>query len=58
MPVVAFPWAPAAERNTFKKNLDAVCDDAGKNACAEVGIDDLTAAQDADYAAVVKAYEK
>ena len=58
MPVVAFPWAPAPERNTFKKNLDAVCDDAGKNACAEVGIDDLTAADDADYAAVVKAYEK
>jgi hypothetical protein len=58
MPVVAFPSAPAAERATFKHNLDAVCDDEGKGACAEVGIDDLTAADDADYAGVVTAYGK
>jgi hypothetical protein len=58
MPVVAFPVAPAAERATFKHNLDAVCDEDGKSACAEIGIDDLTGAADADYAAVVTAYGK
>ncbi len=58
MPVVAFPSAPPAERKRFKKNLDAVCDDEGKSACAEVGIDDLTGADDADYAALVTAYGK
>lgn len=58
MPVVAFPVAPAAERQTFKRNLDAVCDEDGKTACAEVGIDDLTGADDANYAAVVTAYGK
>lgn len=58
MPVVAFPNAPPAERQKFKKNLDAVCDDEGKSACAEVGIDDLTRADDADYAAIVGAYGK
>lgn len=58
MPVVAFPSAPAAERQTFKKNLDAVCDNEGKSACAEVGIDDLTGASAAEYAAVVSAYGK
>jgi hypothetical protein len=58
MPVVAFPSAPPAERQKFKKNLDGVCNDEGKVACAEVGIDDLTGAADADYAAVVTAYDK
>jgi hypothetical protein len=58
MAVVAFPNASAAERKTFRDNLDAVCEDGGKSACAEVGIDDLTAASDADYAAVVSAYAK
>lgn len=58
MPVVAFPAAPKAERERFKRNLSAVCDDEGQSACAEVGIDDLTGADDADYAAIVKAYGK
>jgi hypothetical protein len=58
MPVVAFPSAPPPERNTFKKNLDSVCDDEGKSACAEVGIDDLTDADNAEYAAIVRAYGK
>jgi hypothetical protein len=58
MPVVAFPHAPAAEREEFKRKLDAVCDDEGKNACAEVGIDDLTSTDAATYAAVVAAYDK
>ena len=58
MPVVAFPNAPAAERQMFKKNLDSVCDDEGKSACAEVGIDDLTNASESEYAAIVKAYGK
>lgn len=58
MPVVAFPAAPKAEREQFKRNLDAVCNDEGKSACAEVGIDDLTGADAAEYAAIVKAYGK
>jgi len=58
MPVVAFSVAPAAEREKFKHNLDAVCNDEGKSACAEVGIDDLTGADDDEYAAIVKAYGK
>jgi ABC transporter, phosphonate, periplasmic substrate-binding protein len=56
MPVVAFPSAPAVERERFKRNLDKVCDDEGKSACAEVGIDDLTSADDAEYAAIVRSY--
>jgi hypothetical protein len=58
MAVVAFPSAPPAERKTFKKNLDGLCEDDGKSACAEVGIDDLAEADDADYASVVSAYGK
>jgi len=58
MPVVAFPDAPRAEREAFKKKLDAVCDDEGKSACAEIGIDDLNSADNADYAAVIAAYDK
>jgi hypothetical protein len=58
MPVVAFRTAPQAERERFKRNLDAVCNGEGKSACAEVGIDDLTGADDAEYAALVKAYGK
>ena len=58
MPVVAFADAPAAERKQFKHNLDAVCSDEGKSACAEVGIDDLTGADDDEYAAIVRAYGK
>jgi len=56
MPVVAFPAAPRAERITFKKKLDEVCEDDGKMACVEVGIDDLTGADAGDYAVVVVAY--
>jgi hypothetical protein len=56
MPVVAFPNSPPAERQTFKKKLDGLCEDDGKSACAEVGIDDLTESDDADYASVVSAY--
>ena len=58
MPVVAFSSAPAAEREKFKRNLDSVCNDEGKSACAEVGIDDLTGADDDEYAAIVRAYGK
>jgi ABC-type phosphate/phosphonate transport system substrate-binding protein len=58
MPVVAFPAAPKAERERFKRNLDAVCNDEGKSACAEVGIVDLTGADDAEYAELVKTYGK
>jgi hypothetical protein len=58
MPVVAFPSAPAAERERFQKGLGAVCEDEGKDACAEVGIDDLTSSDAAAYAAVVAAYDK
>lgn len=56
MPVVAFPAAPQAERTTFKKKLDEVCEDDGKMACVEVGIDDLSGADTGDYEAVVAAY--
>jgi hypothetical protein len=58
MPVVAFPAAPAPERETFKRNLDAVCSDEGKSACAEVGIDDLTGGDDSDYKSIVAGYDK
>ncbi|MGH8469160.1 MAG: hypothetical protein ACREVY_09340 [Gammaproteobacteria bacterium] len=56
MPVVAFPAAPEAERTAFKKKLDGVCEDDGKMACVEVGIDDLSGADAGDYATVVVAY--
>jgi hypothetical protein len=56
MPVVAFPAAPEAERTTFKTKLDRVCEDDGKMACVEVGIDDLSDADAGDYADVVAAY--
>lgn len=56
MPVVAFPDAPEAERAAFKKNLAALCAGTGQIACTEVGIDDLTAADDRNYEAVVQAY--
>lgn len=56
MPVVAFPSAGAAERKRFQENLDQVCRGDGKSACAEVGIDDLTDADDAQYAEIVRTY--
>ncbi|MGH7186181.1 MAG: hypothetical protein ACREIB_07900, partial [Pseudomonadota bacterium] len=58
MPVVAFPAAPEAERTRFKKELDGLCEDDGKMACVEVGIDDLSGADAGDYAAVIAAYGK
>ena len=58
MPVVAFPSAPAAERERFKRNLDKVCDNEGKSACAEVGIDDLTDSNAGQYAEIVRSYGK
>ena len=58
MVVVAFPSAPAAERSAFKTSLAKVCSGEGKAACGEVGIKDLSAAGDADYAAVIKSYGK
>jgi hypothetical protein len=56
MPVVAFPAAPKAERDAFKSKLGAVCSGDGNAACEEVGIDDLTAAEAAEYAPIVRAY--
>ena len=58
MPVVAFPSAPKGERDKFKANLDAVCRGEGTDACGEVGIDSLTRAEPAEYAAVVASYGK
>jgi hypothetical protein len=56
MVVVAFPVAPAAERKAFQASLDDVCDEAGHDACAEIGIHMLDAASPDDYAEVVAAY--
>ena len=56
MAVVAFPAAPAAERKAFRESLSAVCDQAGQDACAEIGIHMLDAAGPDDYAEVVAAY--
>ncbi len=58
MAVVAFASAPTAERRKFVENLDKVCEDDGKTACGEVGIESLEAASAADYATVVAAYGK
>ena len=56
MAVVAFTAAPTAERKRFVENLDKICDEDGKTACGEVGIESLEAASAADYAAVIAAY--
>jgi len=56
MVVVAFPSAPADERTRFQSTLKEVCSEDGQSACGEVGIQSLSAASAADYAAVVKAY--
>jgi len=56
MAVVAFPSAPASERKTFQQSLSTVCDEAGQDACAEIGIHMLDAASPNDYADVVAAY--
>jgi len=56
MVVVAFPSAPAEERERFQRKLGEVCDNDGQSACGEVGIQSLRTASAADYAAVVAAY--
>jgi len=58
MVVTAFPAAPKAERKRFQEHLAKLCDNAGRSACAEVGIVSLKAASATDYAAVVAAYGK
>lgn len=57
MPVVALPSASAAEKAKFKSTLDSLCDGDGKQVCNEVGIQGLRSASDADYAAVIAAYQ-
>jgi hypothetical protein len=56
MAIVAFPQAPADERQRFQDNLTKVCDNDGERACAEVGIVSLKSAAAADYAPVIAAY--
>ena len=56
MVVVAFPAAPRAERQEFRKNLPHVCDGDGRSICAAVGITSLKPATGSPYAAVVAAY--
>ena len=56
MVVVSFPAAPADERRRFQSKLSEVCDNDGQTACGEVGIQSLSAASAADYAAVLAAY--
>lgn len=58
MPVVAFPSASKAERLRFQESLPALCRNGGESACAEVGIVDLKATEDAEYQAVINAYAK
>jgi hypothetical protein len=58
MVVVAFPSAPAAERESFKSKLGQICAGEGKAACGEVGIKSLAAASDKDYEPVITAYGK
>ncbi len=56
MVVVAFPFAPADERQRFQSKLAEVCGNDGQTACGEVGIQSLHAANAADYAKIVAAY--
>jgi hypothetical protein len=56
MVVVAFPAAPRAERQEFRKNLSHVCDGDARSICAAVGITSLKPATGSPYAAVVAAY--
>jgi hypothetical protein len=56
MAVVAFPAAPAAERKAFQQSLSGVCDQAGQDACAEIGIHTLEAVGPDAYAEVVADY--
>lgn len=56
MAVVAFPAAPSAEKKAFEAKLSKVCSGDGASACKEVGLRSLSAASDADYAAVIADY--
>jgi len=57
MAVVAFPSAPAAEREAFQASLRGLCGkEAAQTACKEVGIRSLDAAGPRDYAEVVSLY--
>ena len=56
MPVVAFPTAPAGERAALQRHLGEVCQGAGKDICAEVGMRSLKSAGPGDYATIVAAY--
>lgn len=58
MVVVAFPRATAQERATFQKNLPKLCDGSEKSACGEVGIVELSAASDADFAELIADYSR
>ena len=58
MVVVAFPGAPADDRERFQKNLRDVCTDGEESACVEVGIVVLEPAGPQDYADVLAAYGK
>jgi hypothetical protein len=56
MPVVAFPAAPAREREVLKRRLGDVCQGQGKDVCAEAGMRSLKSASPGDYATIVAAY--
>jgi hypothetical protein len=56
MPVVAFPAAPAREREILKQHLGDVCRGPGQDVCAEVGMRSLKSAGPGDYATIVAAY--
>ncbi len=56
MPVVAFPTASAGERASLQRHLPEVCQGAGKDVCAEVGMRSLKSAGSGDYANIVAAY--
>ncbi len=57
MVVVAFPSAPAAERQTFKSVLGKVCSGEGQAACNEAGIKSL-GGDPHEFDAVIAAYAK
>lgn len=56
MVIVAFPSAPAAERERFQDTLAHVCDHDDENICGEVGIVSLKACGEAALATVITAY--
>jgi len=58
MVIVAFPTAPAAERERFQETFAHVCDHDEENICGEVGIVSLKTTSDAGLASVITAYGK